>query len=210
MDHLELIEAQITREGMLAYESITEASLAGFQEMILYKRREYFDTLHSRYNPAVLAQEAGVINFCYPLMQVIATGQLFEPYVYHSTASGEDRRRESEYCLETLEAWIGLFRWKTNPKNISMDWEGTWLDPDFLRKWNKNYTIPDLHPEMRPEYHPTSFHVQPNAVRMILPAKGMLPLGSYIGSPGFGLIHPNTITSAVLQLCTRRITRTIR
>ena len=39
MDHLELIEAQITREGMLAYESITEASLAGYQEMILFKRR---------------------------------------------------------------------------------------------------------------------------------------------------------------------------
>ena len=186
MDHLELIEAQITREGMLVYESITEASLAGFQEMILYKRREYFDKLHSRYNPAVLAQEAGVINFCYPLMQMIATGQLFEPYVYHSTASGEDRQRESEYCLETLEAWIGLFRWKNNPKNINMDWEGTWLDPDFLRKWDKNYTIPDLHPEMRPEYHPTSFHVQPNAVRMILPAKGMLPLGSYIGSQDLG------------------------
>ena len=34
---------------------------------------------------------------------------------------------------------------------------------------------------------------------MILPAKGMLPVGSYIGSPGFGLIHPNTITAAVLQ-----------
>ena len=199
MDQLELIEAQITREGMLAYESITEASLAGFQEMILYKRRDYFDALHSRYNPAVLAQEAGVINFCYPLMHMIATGQLFEPYVYHPTASGEDRRRESEYCLETLEAWIGLFRWKNNPTNISMDWEGTWLDTDFLRKWDRKYTIPDLHPEMRPEYHPTSFHVQPNTVRMILPAKGMLPLGSYIGSPGFGLIHPNTITSAVLQ-----------
>ena len=199
MDHLELIEAQITREGMLAYESITEASLAGFQEMILYKRRDYFDALHSRYNPAVLAQEKGVINFCYPLMHMIATGQLFEPYVYHPTASGDDRRQESEYCLEALEEWISLFTWKNNPTNISMDWEGTWLDSDFLSKWDRNYTIPDLHPEMRPEYHPTSFHVQTNAVRMILPAKGMLPLGSYVGSPGFGLIHPNTITSAVLQ-----------
>ena len=37
MGHLELIEAQITKEGMLAYESITEASLAGYQEMILFK-----------------------------------------------------------------------------------------------------------------------------------------------------------------------------
>ena len=48
MDHLELIEARITREGMLAYESITEASLAGYQEMILFKRKEYFDALHTR------------------------------------------------------------------------------------------------------------------------------------------------------------------
>ena len=85
MDHLELIEAQITREGMLAYESITEAALAGYQEMILFKRREYFDALHTRYSPAVIAKEQGVINFCYPLMHMIATGQLirtirFSPY----------------------------------------------------------------------------------------------------------------------------------
>ena len=199
MDHLELIEAQITREGMLAYESITEASLAGYQEMILFKRREYFDALHTRYSPAVVAKEQGVINFCYPLMHMIATGQLFEPYVYHPTASGEDRRQESEYCLERLEAWIKLFNWKGKPKNVNMDWEGACLDAEYLSKWDRAYTIPDLCPEMRPEYHPTSFHVQSNAVRMILPAKGMLPVGSYIGSPGFGLIHPNTITAAVLQ-----------
>ena len=59
MDHLELIEAQITREGMLAYESITEAALAGYQEMILFKRREYFDALHTRYSPAIIAKRAG-------------------------------------------------------------------------------------------------------------------------------------------------------
>ena len=199
MDHIELIEAQITREGMLAYESITEAALAGYQEMILFKRREYFDALHMRYSPAVIAKEPGVINFCYPLMHMIATGQLFEPYVFHPTASGEDRRAESEYCLERLAEWIKLFDWKRNPKNVNMDWEGECMDAGYLGKWDRTYTIPDLYPEMRPEYHPTSFHVHPTSVRMILPAKGMLPVGSYIGSPGFGLIHPNTITAAVLQ-----------
>ena len=69
----------------------------------------------------------------------------------------------------------------------------------YLSKWDRACTIPDLYPEMRPEYHPTSFHVHPTSVRMILPAKGMLPVGSCIGSPGFGLMHPNTITAAVLQ-----------
>ena len=73
------------------------------------------------------------------------------------------------------------------------------LDSDFVKSWNRNYVIPDVALEMTPQYHPTSYHVQPNTVRMILPAKGMLPVGSYIGSPGFGLIHPTTMTSAVLQ-----------
>ena len=199
MDHLELIEAQITKEGMLAYESITEASLAGYQEMILFKRREYFDALHTRYNPVMLSKEQGVVNFCYPLMHMIATGQLFEPYVYHPTASGVERRQESEYCLQRLEEWTKLFNWKTKIVNMNMDWHGTCMDSDYVNKWDRNYTIPDLYPAARPEYHPTNFHIQSNSVRMILPAKGMLPVGSYIGSPGFGLIHPNTITAAVLQ-----------
>ena len=59
-----MIEAQLTKEGMIAYESIAESSIAAFQEMILYMRRTYFDTLISRYNPSSLAKEKGVINFC--------------------------------------------------------------------------------------------------------------------------------------------------
>ena len=199
MDHVDLIEAQLTKEGMLAYESLAEASIAGFQEMILYMRRLYFDTLISRYNPGALAKEKGVVNFSYPLMHMIATGQLFEPYLYHPDANVEDRRLESQYCLQRLDEWIALFKWDKNPKNINMDWEGDWLDHDFVKNWDRNYIIPEVELEMKPEHHPTSYHVQPNAVRMILPAKGMLPVGSYIGSPGFGLIHPTTITSAVLQ-----------
>ena len=120
MDHLELIEAQLTREGMLAYESITETSIAAFQEMILYKRREYFDTLISRYNPATLAKEKGAVNFSYPLMHMIATGQLFDPYIYHPNADGDDRRRESKYCLDKLGEWINMFKWKENPTNMNM------------------------------------------------------------------------------------------
>ena len=69
---------------MLAYESLAEASIAGFQDMILYRRRTYFDTLISRYNPASLAKEKGVVNFSYPLIHMIATGQLFEPFFLSS------------------------------------------------------------------------------------------------------------------------------
>ena len=98
----------------------------------------------------------------------------------------EERRQESEYCLKRLEEWIAMFKWDKNPKNVDMDWEGDWLDSDFVKKWDHNYVIPDVVLETKPEYHPTRYQVQPNAIRMILPAKGMLPMGSYIGSPGFG------------------------
>ena len=160
---------------------------------------DHLELIETRYSPAIIAKEQAVINFCYPLMHMIATGQLFEPYIFHPTANGDDRRAESEYCLKRLDEWIKLFDWKRNPKNMNMDWEGDCMNPEYVNKWDHDYSIPNLYPDMRPEYHPTGFHIHPTSVRMILPAKGMLPVGSYIGSPGFGLIHPNTITAAVLQ-----------
>ena len=63
MDHIELIEAQLTKEGMLAYDSIEETSIAAFQEMILYQRRAYFDALRDRYTPELLVREPIVVNF---------------------------------------------------------------------------------------------------------------------------------------------------
>ena len=199
MDHIEFIEAQLTKEGMLAYDSTLEASIAAFQEMILCQRRSYFDALNQRYTPDGIAREPAKINFSYPLMHMIATGQLFEPYLYHPDANVEERRQESEYCLQQLEEWISLFDRRKMPKNMEMDWDGVWLSSDFVKRWDRNYVIPDVALELKPEFHPTRYHVQPNAIRMILPAKGMLPVGSYIGSPGFGLTHPTTISAAVLQ-----------
>ena len=130
---------------------------------------------------------------------MIATRQSFEPYLYHPDANVDDRRQESEYRLQQLQEWISMFDKNKMPKNMEMDWDGEWLSPDFVKNWDRNYVIPGVVLELKPEFHPTRYHVQSNAVRMILPAKGILPMGSYIGSPGFGLIHPTTISAAVLQ-----------
>ena len=152
--------------------------------MILFQRRAYFETLNQRYTPELIGREPVKVNFSYPLMHMIATGQLFEPYIHHPDSDLEERRRESDYCLEQLNAWTAMFD-KTNvPKNMEMDWDGEWLSPDFVKNWDRNYVIPEVPLQMKPELHPTRYHVQANAIRMILPAKGMLPMGSYIGSPG--------------------------
>ena len=199
MDHIELIEAQLTKEGMLAYDSIEEASIAAFQEMILFQRRAYFQALRDRYSPGVIEREPITVNFSYPLMHMIATGQLFEPYIYHPEADIDERRKESEACLELLEAWVSKLDENNMPKTMQMDWDGEWLSYDLVKGWKRDYVIPEVVPQMLPTLHPTRYITQSNAIRMIIPAKGMLPLGSYIGSPGFGLIHPTTISAAVLQ-----------
>ena len=107
MDHIDLIEAQLTKEGMLAYESIAEASIAAFQEMILFQRRAYFDTLNQRYTPELIGREPVKVNFSYPLMHMISTGQLFETTIFIiQMLTVDERRQESEYCLQRLEEWI--------------------------------------------------------------------------------------------------------
>ena len=71
---------------MLAYDSMHEASVAALQEKMLSLRRQYFDQLAGQYNVHMNENEPVAVNFCYPLMRMIATGRLFEPYFYHPDA----------------------------------------------------------------------------------------------------------------------------
>ena len=52
-----------------------------------------------------------------------------------------------------------------------------------------------------PQLHPTRFQRKPGDVMIHVPAKGPLPRGSFCGADGYGLIHPNLISAAVLQCC---------
>ena len=52
-----------------------------------------------------------------------------------------------------------------------------------------------------PHIHPTRFQSWAKDVTIYVPAKGPLPMGSFCGADGYGLIHPNTISAAVLQCC---------
>ena len=55
-----------------------------------------------------------------------------------------------------------MFDRKKMPKNMKMDWDGEWLSPDFVKHWDRNYVIPDVVLEMKPEFHPhkTSYSTQ--------------------------------------------------
>ena len=50
------------------------------------------------------------------------------------------------------------------------------------------------------DLHPTQYeHRVPEGIRLILPTRGILPMGSSKGVIGYGMIHPNTINAAVLH-----------
>ena len=51
-----------------------------------------------------------------------------------------------------------------------------------------------------PDLHPTASQMNdPNDIRLILPIKGIMPMGCAKGVVGYGMIHPNLINAAVLQ-----------
>ena len=52
-----------------------------------------------------------------------------------------------------------------------------------------------------PRLHPTRFQSHPKDVMIHVPAKGPLPMGAFCVADGYGLIHPNMISAAVLQCC---------
>ena len=123
----------------------------------------------------------------------------FEPYFYHPEADVSVRRDDSEYCLNKLLEWTTMIDRNDPPAKCNVDWTGAWLSPECRKRWRRDYAIQLVEPIDRPQHHPKKNEIQKNAIRMILPAKGILPVGSYNGSPGFGLIHANTISAAILH-----------
>ena len=56
----------------------------------------------------------------------------------------------------------------------------------------KNYSHPRL--------HPMSNQRRPGDVWIMVPTTGWLPMGSFCGSYGYGMIHPNLINACVIQM----------
>ena len=51
-----------------------------------------------------------------------------------------------------------------------------------------------------PRLHPMSNQKRPGDVWIMVPTTGWLPMGSFCGSYGYGMIHPNLINACVMQM----------
>ena len=140
-----------------------------------------------------------VSTFNIPLLESIASGHFFDRTFTPVTEDIEKVRHDNKRCLQLLEAWKSKFPPNYKNPNMKIFKNGEGLTKEFLSQPTKAILSPGKF-ERHPDLHPTGYRpaVQ-NDIRLILPVRGVLPMGSAKGVIGYGLIHPNLINASVLQ-----------
>ena len=140
-----------------------------------------------------------VSTFNIPLLESIASGHFFDRTFTPVTEDIEKVRHDNKRCLQLLEAWKSKFPPNYKNPNMKIFKNGEGLTQEFLSQPTKAILSPGKF-ERHPDLHPTGYRptVQ-NDIRLILPVKGILPMGSAKGVIGYGVMHPNLINASVLQ-----------
>ena len=212
-DYPVLIEARMSKEGLLTFESILEESLVRCMESVMNSRVKWFESLvedlgpdctHARTGCQVKDHETGewvpwVSTFNIPLLESIASGHFFDRSFAPLNEDVENVRRDNNRCIKLLDQWKSKFPASYKNTNLKILKKGEGLTQEFLNRPRTAVLGPGRF-ERHPDLHPTAYRpTDPNDIRLILPVKGILPMGSAKGVVGYGMIHPNLINAAVLQ-----------
>ena len=203
-DTISIMEAKMTATGGLDFEPNFEVIFGGLLQEALEQCLPAFQdlvTYHKVSQKASKDKKGGKpfgINVC--LWQLIANGQIFNQRYLHPWYSLEQFQQESEQCYALLDEWV-------KDANATTPW-GTLIIrksvddfPANTFSFSPNNKFGPARPISHPHLHPTRYQSWAKDVIIHVPAKGPLPMGSFCGADGYGLIHPNTISAAVLQCC---------
>ena len=208
-----LIEARMSKEGLLSFESILEESLVRSMESVMNSRVKWFESLVEDWGPdctqartgcQVMDHDTGkkgpwVSTFNIPLLESIASGHFFDRSFAPVNEDIRQVRRDNERCLQLLEEWKSKFPANYKNANLKIFKKGEGLTQEFLNTPRTAVLGPGRF-ERHPDLHPTGYRMEdPNDIRLILPTKGTLPMGCAKGIVGYGMIHPSLINAAVLQ-----------
>ena len=208
-----LIEARMSKEGLLTFESILEESLVRCMESVMNSRVKWFESLVEDWGPDCTHAQTGcqvkdhetgqwgpwVSTFNIPLLESIASGHFFDRTFAPVNEDIENVRRDNNRCLKLLDQWKSKFPANYKNANLKIFKKGEGLTQEFLNKPRTAVLGPGRF-ERHPDLHPTAYKLtDPNDTRLILPVKGILPMGSAKGVMGYGMIHPTLINAAVLQ-----------
>ena len=204
-DTISSMEAKMTETGGLDFEANYEVIFAGLLEEVLEHRLKAFQDLAANHKLSQKASPDGKggkafgLNVC--LWRLIANGQIFNQRFLHPWSNLEYFYQESAQCNALVDEWIN------DANNQTTRW-GTLtirnVDDDFPAKcftFSHHIGFGPAKLKAHPHLHPTRYQSWPRDVTIYVPAKGPLPMVSFCGADGYGLIHPNTINAAVLQCC---------
>ena len=140
-----------------------------------------------------------VSTFNIPLLESIASGHFFDRTFTPVNEDLERVRRDNARCIELLSQWKSQVPTNYNNPNLKLFRKGEGLTQEFLKKPRTGELGPGCFAR-HPDLHPTAYQsTDPNDIRLILPVRGLLPMGCAKGVLGHGMIHPNLINAAVLQ-----------
>ena len=199
MDAMAVIEAKMTKCGGLDFETNLEWLFTSLVETAIGSRVDFFKSL--LVNHSLSAKKASEEQFGVnvPLLRLIANGQIFNSNFIHPKNDLRLANEDSKQCQELLNRWIQVVA-KTTP------WGGLTIvnDNEALPARNFSFSPNERIGKVRnyshPRLHPTLNQKRPGDVWIIVPTSGCLPMGSFCGTYGYGIIHPNLISASVMQM----------
>ena len=203
-DTISIMEAKMTEPGGLDFEPNFEVIFGGLLQEVLERRLQAFQDLVAYHKVSQKASPDGKggkafgINVC--LWRLIANGQIFNQRYLHPWYNLEHFREESAQCNALLDEWVADAR-ETPPWGTLVIRNNVDDFPARTFTFSPNIGFGPARSKTHPHLHPTRFQSWAKDVTIYVPAKGPLPMGSFCGADGYGLIHPNMISAAVLQCC---------
>ena len=199
LDLMSIIEAKMTKCGGLDFETNIEWLLTSLVETAIGSRVDFFKSLlvdHALSAKKATEQQLGV-NI--PFLRLIANGQIFNMGFVHPKNDLRLANEESKQCLELLNRWIQVYQDTTTWGGLTVVTENEAL-PARSFSFSPNERMGKLRNYSHPRLHPMSNQRRPGDVWILVPTSGSLPMGSFCGTYGYGIIHPNLINASVIQM----------
>ena len=199
MDYMSVIEAKMTKCGGLDFETNIEWLLTSLVETASGSRVEFFTSLLASHNLSTKKAEEEQFGVNIPFLRLIANGQIFNTNFFHPRNNLIHANEDSKQCQELLKRWIHVAD-KVVPwggltivrDNEALPGRGFSFSPNERMGKVGNYSHPRLHPMHNQK--------RPGDVWILVPTTSWLPMGSFCGSYGYGIIHPNLINTCVMQM----------
>ena len=157
-DYPVLIEARLSKEGLLSFDSILEESIIRCMESVMDSRVKCFEALVSDWGPECTHATKGceiyskvqakrvpwVSTFNLPLLQSIASGHFFDRTFAPLNEDIDKVRRDNERCMELLNQWKSQFPADYQNANMQIYKKGEGLIPEFLKKPRSGNCLQDV------------------------------------------------------------------